>query len=188
MSLLSRIYSFVVDSAQTFLLAAAVFLVIYLFLFRPFQVNGASMEPNFENQEYVLTNLIALRFSKPQRGDVVVFKASVTNDQKDFIKRVIGEPGDIVFISNGDVYVNNEKLDESAYLAPAVKTYGGSFLAEGKTLLVPQGHYIVFGDNRGQSSDSREWGFIDEKSIIGTSFYVYWPVQQMRLIKNPFTN
>lgn len=188
MSLISKIYAFLVDSIQTLLLAAAVFLVVYLFFFRPFQVNGESMVPNFEDQEYVLTNLIGLRFARPQRGDIVVFKAASTNNQKDFIKRVIGVSGNIIFINSGEVYVDNEILDESAYLPEEVKTYGGSFLQEGKTVIVPDGHYFVLGDNREHSSDSREWGFVEESAIIGTSLYVYWPVQNMRFIKNPFTN
>src|SRR5690348_4757055 len=127
MFILRKIYSFFVDTIQSILLAASVFLIIYLFLFRPFEVNAESMFPNFQDREYILTNLIGLRFSMPTRGDVIVFKAPPDPD-KDFIKRIIGMPGDSVMLKGGDVYINNQKLDESAYLNPSVKTYSGSFL------------------------------------------------------------
>jgi len=129
MEILRKIYFFFLDTMQTVLLAASIFLVIYIFLFRPFQVSGESMFPTFKNRDYILTNLISLRFENPKQGDVIVFKAP-TDNEKDFIKRVIGVGGDTVSIKDGFVYVNDKKLDESAYLQPDVRTYGGSFLKE----------------------------------------------------------
>lgn len=186
MEVLRKVYFFVLDTMQTVLVAASIFLVIYIFLFRPFQVSGQSMFPTFKDKEYILTNLISLRFSDLKQGDVIVFKAP-TDGEKDFIKRVIGVAGDSVFLREGFVYVNGEKLDESAYLASDVRTYGGSFLHEDEPVTVPEGSYIVFGDNRPFSSDSREWGFLKESEVIGKSFFVYWPLDKMRTVKNPFT-
>lgn len=143
------------------------------------------MFPNFENKEYVVTNLIVLRFQTPKRGDVIVFKAP-PDKEKDFIKRVIGLPGDTVSLKEGSVYINEEKLNESAYLNSEVKTFGGAFLGDGQSVTVPQGEYLVLGDNRPYSSDSREWGFVKMSDIIGESFFVYWPVNRARVIKNPF--
>jgi len=183
--ILRKIYSFFVDILQTLLLAAAVFLVVYVFLFRPFQVNGNSMYPNFSDNEYVLTNIIGLRFENPKRGDVIVFKAPLDPD-KDYIKRVIGTPGDRVLIKNGAVYLNGKKLDESSYLDTSIKTYAGSFLKEEEEATMDKDAYFVLGDNRPYSSDSREWGFVLKQSIIGESFFVYWPLKSMGLIKNPF--
>lgn len=185
MSILRHIFSFFLDTIQTFILAASFFIVIYIFLFRPFQVNGASMYPSFENGEHVLTNLIALRLEDPKRGDVVVFK-SPTNEEKDFIKRVIGVPGDTVSILNGDVYVNQQKLDQSEYLKNSVRTNAGAFLREGQAVTIPSDNYFVMGDNRPYSSDSREWGFVKRGAFIGKSFFVYWPPNKMRLVKNPY--
>lgn len=145
------------------------------------------MYPNFYDKEYVLTNLIVLKFDNPKRGDVVVFKAP-TDPDKDFIKRVIGTPGDLVSVRNGYVFVNNLKLDESAYLSRDVITNGGYFLKEGSEVTVPQDSYFVFGDNRPYSSDSREWGYVKRAEILGESFVVYWPLARTRVIKNPFTN
>ena len=184
-SVLRKIYSFLIDTLETILLVGAVFLVIYIFLFRPFEVKGDSMYPNFEDGEYVLTSLISLRFSEPKRGDVVVFKSPIEED-KDFIKRVIGVPGDTVSITDGNVYVNGNFSDDNKFLSDSVETNPGSFLREGGAVTVPQGQYFVMGDNRPYSSDSREWGFVEKKKIIGISFFVYWPLSKLGRIENPY--
>lgn len=183
MSFLRKIYTILIDLAETLVIAGAIFVVIYAFLFRPFQVNGQSMYPNYENGEYVLTNLIGLRFKTVERGDVVVFE-SPANKEKDFIKRIIGVPGDEVMIKAGFVFVNSIKLDESEYLAPDVRTYAGAFIRDGEPETVPPDSYFVLGDNRNFSSDSREWGFVPSHKIIGKSFLVYWPVTKSRLVKH----
>src|SRR5215469_4438114 len=140
MGILKRIYLFFVDTIQTILIAASIFLVIYIFLFRPFQVSGDSMFPTYKDHEYILTNLISLRFGRVQRGDVIVFHAPPSRD-KDFIKRVIGLPGETVLLKDGYVYINSNKIDESAYLASTVRTYGGSFLKENQPFQIPQNEY-----------------------------------------------
>jgi len=185
MEVLKKIYAIIIDVMQTFLMAASIFLVIYIFVFRPFQVSGESMFPTFKNKEYILTNLIGLRFDHPHKGDVIVFKAP-TDNEKDFIKRIIGAAGDTIMLKEGSVYVNGDRLDESAYLPKDIRTYGGSFMKEEEAIVVPDGNFIVMGDNRPYSSDSREWGFLKEKDVIGLSFFVYWPVNSMRMVKNPF--
>lgn len=185
MAILRAIYTFFIDTVQTFLLAASVFLVIYIFLLRPFEVDGQSMYPTFHDGEMVLTNLISLKMGLPQRGDVVVLQAP-DDPEKDYIKRVVGLPGDTVMISSGDFYVNNKKFDESAYLASDVKTTGGAFLSENQPVVVPPRQYFVVGDNRSNSKDSRALGFIKQEAIIGKSFFVYWPPTRMRFLSNPF--
>ena len=179
-----KAYFFTLDLLQTVLLAASIFLVIYIFLFRPFQVSGDSMYPTFKNQEYILTNLIALRTNGLQRGDVIVFQAP-PDQEKDFIKRVIGLPGDTIELKQGFVYLNGKKLDESAYLHSDVRTYGGAFLKDSEPFTVPDDNYFVMGDNRPFSSDSREWGLLPRSKVIGKSFFVYWPINTMRVVKNP---
>ena len=185
MEILRKIYVFLLDSVQTFLIAAAVFLVIYLFLFRPYKVEGTSMYPNFYDQEYVLTNLITLRLQTPKLGDVIVFKAP-PEPEKDYIKRIIGVPGDKVSVKDGEVYLNGKILDESKFLKPSVKTFPGAFLKDSDEVTVPNDEYFVMGDNRNASSDSREWGFVKKDEVIGESMFVYLPLTRMRLVKNPY--
>jgi signal peptidase I len=186
MGFLRKIYTFLLDTVQSLLLVFAVFLVIYIFLFRPFQVSGNSMYPTFLDREYILTNIITLRFNKPKLGDVIVFKAP-PDPEKDYIKRVIGVPGDTVIIKNGKVYINSTLLNEGAYLDSTIKTYPGSFLAENVSVTVPPNSYFVLGDNRTGSSDSREWGFVSFGSIVGESLLVYWPFNKIEVIKNPYS-
>lgn len=178
-------YAFFIDIIQTLLLTFAIFLVIYIFLFRPFQVNGDSMYPNFSHKQYILTNIIILQFKKPKLGDVIIFRAPPDPD-KDYIKRVIGVSEDTISLKDGEIYLNGKLLNEEKYLNPLIKTYGGSFVQDGETVTVPIDSYFVMGDNRLESSDSREWGFVPIKSIIGQSFFVYWPLNKMSVIKNPY--
>lgn len=196
--ILRKIYAFLIDTLQSLLIAAVVFLVIYQFFLRPFEVKGDSMYPNFHTGSFVLTNVLSIRLTSPKLGDVVVFK-SPPEPEKAFIKRVIGVPGDTIRLDNGSIYLNNKLLDESAYIKPSVKTYGAAFLKEGQTETVPKNSYFVMGDNRPFSSDSREWGFIKKENcgfspsdllvgckIAGYSFFVYWPLSEAKLIKNPY--
>lgn len=185
MFIIRKVYAFLIDTIQSLLLAAAVFLVIYVFLFRPFQVNGESMYPNFRDKQYILTNIIALRFHNPKLGDVIVFKAP-PDPEKDYIKRVIGVPNDKIFIKDRHVYLNGKILNESAYLKPDVETNGGSFFRESQEITVTEENYFVLGDNRSNSSDSREWGFVPKKNIIGESFFAYWPIDSIGFVKNPY--
>lgn len=172
------------DTFQTFLMALAVFLVIYFFIARPFQVSGDSMFPTYKDREYIFTNILGVKLGHVTRGDVIVFRAPIEDD-KDFIKRVIGLPGDTVELKDGFVYLNGQKLDESAYLASNVRSFGGTFLADNVEKVIPDGSLFVLGDNRSASSDSREWGLLKENAVIGKSFFVYWPISEMHLVQNP---
>lgn len=181
MSVAQRIWRIFLDFAETIVIAGAIFVVVYAFLFRPFQVNGNSMFPTFQNGEYIFTNLITLRISPLKRGDVVVFKAPA-NQEKDYIKRIIGLPGDTVQIKDGYVYVNGQLLNEP-YEPKEYRTTGEAFMQDGQTVTVPQESYFVLGDNRPGSSDSRDWGFVTKNKIIGKSFFVYWPITRARLVQ-----
>lgn len=185
MEFVRRAWHWLVDLAETLAIAGAIFFIIYAFLLRPFQVNGTSMFPTFINNEFVFTNLLSQRFGQLKRGDVIVFKAPPSED-KDYIKRIIGLPGDTIKIQDNSVYVNGKKLNESKYLSPSVRTQGRGFAHEGEEIKVPTDNYFVMGDNRVYSSDSRDWGFVLKDKIIGESAFVYWPLNRMRFVHNPF--
>ncbi len=182
---LRKAFHFLLDIAETLVLSAVFFLIIYAFFVRPFQVNGLSMHPTFKDKGYVLTNIVGLHLANPKLGDVVVFK-SPPNHEEDFIKRILATPGDTIMIKGGAVYLNGKTLDESSYLKSDIITHAGSFLKEGQTITVPPDSYITLGDNRLYSSDSREWGFVPKDFIIGKSFFAYWPIEDMHIIKNPY--
>jgi len=139
------------------------------------------MDPTFHDKELLITNKIQYKLKNPVRGDVVIFK-SPRNKEIDYIKRIIGLPGDTVRLQNSIFYINGQKLDESSYLAPTVITSAGSFLSEGETITVPEGEYFVVGDNRPHSSDSREFGPIALNDFIGKALFRYWPISEFWII------
>ena len=173
MWLIKKFWVLFVDLVETLVVSLALFVLIYLFLFQPHQVEGRSMEPSFQNGEYILTDKISYRLRDPQRGDVVVFH-SPQDERVDFIKRIIATPGDTIMVSDNKVYLNGEPMDEPYTLDGA--TPQDTFLRDGAATTVPSNNYVVMGDNRLHSSDSRKWGFITRQHIVGRAFFRYWPL------------
>jgi signal peptidase I len=183
MSVIRAVGLFFLDFIETIVIALSIFVIIYIFLAQPHQVKGLSMMPNFVDGEYLLTNKISYRFEDPKRGDVVVFKAPL-NEEYDYIKRIIGLPGDTVSIRSSQVFVNNHQLDESSYLSTDILSRGGRFIGENGEYTLKSDEYFVMGDNRNHSSDSRDWGPVPRSNIIGRAWLVYWPLAQTGLVKN----
>jgi signal peptidase I len=176
----NRLGAFLFDMFETFVIALALVVVVYLFIASPHEVIGQSMEKNFHTGEYILANKFEYRISKPKRGDVIIFKHS---EAADFIKRIIGLPGDKVELNGGKFYINDKILEEP-YLAPENRiTPGGDFLEEGEFVIVPEGKLFVVGDNRNSSSDSRAWGFLDLTEIKGKAWLVYWPISSFHIVQ-----
>ena len=169
------------DFLQTIVLAAAMFVIIYLFVGQPHIVKGASMEPEFLNSDYILTEKVSYKFNQPERGDIIVFEAP-NRQNADYIKRVVGLPGETVMVKEGSVYVNGELLNESY---EPNNTDPAQFMKEGKEIVVPEDTYIVMGDNRPHSSDSREFGPVSIESIIGRAIIRYWPFGRITQIARP---
>lgn len=180
LDLVKRIGTFFLDTIETVVIALAIFVVIYLFLIQPHQVKGSSMYPNFVDGEYILTDKISYRFRLPARGDIIVFKAP-RDHEIDFIKRIIGLPGEVVKVTGDVVYVNDKQLPEP-YLPKDYVTKPGNFLTNDQNVIVPPDEYFVFGDNRSHSSDSREWGFVKKEEIIGKAWFRYWPISQLGFV------
>jgi len=181
-TLSKRIWLFFLDFVETIVIALAIFVVVYRFLFQPHQVKGNSMFDNYHDGEYLLTDKISYRFKEAKRGDVVVFKAP-RNEDYDYIKRLVGLPGDQVMIKENHVYVNGQLLDESGYLDLTIVTRPGSYSREGLTITVPQRAYFALGDNRDNSSDSRDWGPVPEENIVGKAWIRYWPLNKLGVIE-----
>lgn len=183
MESIKRAVAALFDFLQGIVVILALMVMVYLFVMSPQEINGASMEPNFYNGEFILTNKVEYRVGNPKRGDVVIFK-SPKNKDIDYIKRVIGLPGDTVALRHNAIYVNGNKLEE-AYLTPGVVIFGESYLHENQEVTIPQGKYFVLGDNRPHSSDSREFGPIAKENFIGKAFLRYWPFSQFGTIPHP---
>jgi len=179
---LKGIGQFFLDFIETIVIALAIFVIVYKFLMQPHQVKGNSMFDNFHNGEYVLTNKIAYQLNDPEVGDVVIFEAP-KNEDYDYIKRIVGMPGDKIMIKKGKVYINNQLFDEMGYLDSNTYTRTGSYLSEGQEIIVASDSYFVIGDNRDHSSDSREWGFVPLENIVGKAWIRYWPLNKMGMIK-----
>lgn len=180
-SAFSSMGQFMLSFLETIVVALVITVVLYLFIMTPHEVVGNSMHPTYKNGEYLMANKITYKVKKPERGDVIIFKYSETQD---FIKRIIGLPGDKVMLKDGKMYINGKQLDESDYLSSSIYTNGGDFLKEGQEITVPEGEYFVCGDNRPHSSDSRVFGPIALGRIKGKAWIVYFPFSQFRIVKH----
>jgi len=185
--------SFLLEIVKVFILALVIITPIRVFLFQPFFVQGASMEPNFEDGEYLIINELGYKkteigiggkdffsvspFKELERGDTIVFKYPKDPKQY-FIKRIIGLPGEKIKVSDGSVYIFNKEnpdgfiLDESEYLSGGATTPGDLAQNLGET------EYFAMGDNRFYSHDSRAWGPLDKKFVIGKVLIRAWPLNK----------
>lgn len=179
---LRKIGGFFLDIIETIVIALSIFLVIYLFFLQPHQVNGRSMVPNFQSGEYLLTDKVSYKMRDPARGEVVVFHAPETANCPtgtgcDFIKRILALPGESVAVRDNRIIVNGVATIET-YIPRDYQTLPGAF-TKGRTITLGPDEYFVSGDNRPFSSDSRAWGPIQKRDIIGRVFFRYWPVSEI---------
>jgi signal peptidase I len=169
---------FLVDILETLVLSVVLFVSINMISAR-IRVDGASMEPTLVSGEYVIVNRLSYRLGSPQRGDIIVFHFP-RDPKEEYIKRIIGLPGDEVEVKNGAVYVNGQLLNES-YLKVKMDYLG--------TWSVPEGQLFVLGDNRNNSSDSHDWGTVPMDYVVGKAVLVYWPPPAWGLIDHvPLAN
>lgn len=190
------------------LLETALFILLIFFIVRGivqnFKIEGSSMEPTLHSGQYILVNKLVyfhfdinapLRllpgqedlparviypFYQPRRGDIVVFEypQDVT---KDYIKRVVGVPGDEIDIRDGEVFVNGQQLNQP-YLEGFATYCVFGYACQSDTVTVPEGHIFVMGDNRGNSSDSREWGSLPFDRVVGQAWLIYYPIPEWGLV------
>lgn len=160
---------------STALISLTIFFIFYIFLVQPHRVKGESMTPNFEDGELILTEKVSYRFSTPKRGDVIVFKAPGQN-KVDYIKRIIGLPGDHLEINEGSIFINGKRL---------IEDYEIQVTESEVNLVIGDNQYFVLGDNRSASSDSRVFGPIDKSAIEGRAWVVYWPILKHTKFEGP---
>ncbi len=165
--------SLLTDTLVVVALAAATVWLLNALIVTRFRVEGDSMFPTLHSGEYVLVDRIGYRLADLHRGDVIVFQYPY-GPERDFIKRVIGLPGDVVAIEAGVVHVNGVALDEPYVPVPPTYTT--------RTLLGPNQLYVL-GDNRNNSADSHNWGALDRSYLVGRAIVVYWPLTSARLVE-----
>lgn len=184
---LAKAWEFVSELLHVVIISLAIILPVRYFLIQPFYVKGASMEPNFQDHEYLVIDELSYRFRDPARGDIVVFR--YPNDPSQYyIKRVIGLPGERVRVSDNGVWVfnashpNGTKLDESGYLDAAVPTNcDRQGINCDKDITMGADEYFLMGDNRENSSDSRLFGPVTRDFLIGRVWVRGWPPEKFRV-------
>jgi signal peptidase I len=185
--------SVVRDWAESIIIAFILAMVIRTFLVQAFKIPTGSMRPTLLEGDIILVNkfiygakipftdsrLPAVR--QPRRGDVVVF-IYPENPQKDFIKRLIGLPGETVEIKNGTIYINDKPLLDPMF--SSIYYYNrGDYGRESRKITVPADSFFVMGDNSASSQDSRYWGFVPYKNVLGNAILIYWPPQRIRMVR-----
>jgi signal peptidase I len=160
--------------------------LIRYFLFKPFYVKGASMEPNFYEREYLIIDELSYRFREPMRGEVVVFRFP-DNPKEHFLKRIIGLPGETVKISSGQVIIYNADHPEGIvidefYLPDDIATEGD------RLVTIEEDQFFLMGDNRPNSFDSRRFGSVDRSLIVGRAWIRGWPFSRAEIFSAPNLN
>lgn len=177
---------FIFEMVKIAVLAGITIGLIRYYLFKPFYVKGASMEPNFFEKEYLIIDELTYRFREPQRGEVIVFRYP-ENPKEYFLKRIIGLPGETIKISGGQVVIYNGDhpegvtIDES-YLPLDLLTEGD------RVIKISDTQYFLMGDNRPNSYDSRRFGPVDSSLIVGRAWLRGWPISRAQTFKAPEFN
>jgi len=172
----TRMRSLLHSWARDLVISLAISGFIILFLYQPVKVEGTSMMPSLEDQERIFVNKFVYRLEPISRGDIVVFRYP-RDPSKSYIKRVIGVAGDRIRIDGGQVYVNGEPLDED-YVPPA---YADS--RSYPETVVPPNCYLVLGDHRSMSNDSRDFGPVNQSYIYGKAVFGYWPMDKLGRVR-----
>lgn len=176
-----KIIGIILEVFQVLIISVAIIVPVRVFLIQPFSVQGASMEPNFFDREYLVVDELSYHLRTPMRGEVVVFHYPKDPSQY-FIKRVIGLPGETVEIVDGQVKIyndqfpNGEVLDEAMYLDQ-------DFTAAAQTVTLKAGEYFLMGDNRSASLDSRFFGPVNTDLIVGRVWVRGYPIDRWKLFQ-----
>ncbi|PIT90052.1 signal peptidase I [Candidatus Kuenenbacteria bacterium CG10_big_fil_rev_8_21_14_0_10_36_11] len=171
---------FAFETLKIIIISLIIILPVRYYLVQPFYVKGQSMEPNFHDNEYLIINEIGYRLNLPERGDIIVFKYP-KNPSEFYIKRIIGLPGETIKIKDNQIIIFNAEnpggkiLDENAYLASGTETAGNL------SVTLNDNEYYVLGDNRASSKDSRYFGPVDKKYIIGRTWLRGWPFDRIKV-------
>lgn len=177
---------FLLELIKVAVLAGVTIALVRYFLFKPFYVKGASMEPNFFDKEYLIIDELSYRLRAPQRGEVIVFKYP-ENPKEYFLKRIIGLPGERIKVAEGQVTVYNQEHPEGVVLNEPYLPADLLTVGERITVLT-ENQYFVLGDNRLNSYDSRRFGAVDKSLVVGRVYFRGWPFNRAQIIPEPTLN
>lgn len=179
------VWRFAAELVRTALIVALLAYGLRLFVLQPFVVEGSSMFPRFQTNDFLIVDKVSYHIKTPARGDIIVFKFPYDLNTN-YVKRIIGLPGDTVTIENGNVKVANETHPEGSVLAEPYLSAGSTTQLTSSSsknqFVVPDGQFFVLGDNRKASSDSREWGFLPASNIIGRAVVQVFPVKRASFV------
>lgn len=176
------------DWLKIFIVALIFALLVRKFIFSPIIVDGPSMQPTLHDRDQMIVNKFVYNVKDPNRFDIVIFHAS---EEKDFIKRVIGLPGEHVMVKDNVLYINGEKVNQpflqqnenTPAVYPIITNDFTLEMLPGHYEVIPEGYVLVLGDNRSNSTDSRSIGLISMEQIVGKTNLVYWPFERMHFVK-----
>lgn len=174
------------DWVKPLLIAAVLAIGIRTFLLGPYKIPTGSMRPVLMEGDRIFVDKISYRFREPGRGDIIVFKYPL-DPKKDFVKRLVAFGGETLEIREGQLYVKGRKLEAPPSITERFyyNRSDWAFGKEGQLITIPEGQLFVLGDNSAQSSDSRNWGFVPRRDVVGRAVVIWWPPKRFRLIKNP---
>jgi signal peptidase I len=169
----SRLRSWLFDWTETIVVAFILALIIRAFFVQVFWIPSGSMEPTLDIGDRIVVNKIIYNFREPRRFEVLVFRgiSSAGEAKKDLIKRLVGLPGETFEVKNGTLFVNGLPLEEKHSMNQDYADFG--------PVIIPPDAYFVMGDNRAASADSRYWGFLPRKNLIGPAFLRIWPLAKI---------
>lgn len=177
-----RLKSTIKEYAESIIIAFILAMVVRTFVIQAFKIPTGSMRPTLMERDRILVNKFIYRFREPERGDVVVFRYPL-DPRRDFIKRLIAKPGETVKIENGYIYINGERLNSPPVIKRIYYYNRGEFGDGPKPTEVPPNSYFVLGDNSAYSQDSRYWGFVPQKYLLGKALVIYWPIHRIGIIR-----
>jgi len=166
---------------QSIVIALVLALVVRTFLMQAYKIPSGSMKPTLIPGDRILVNKVVYRFREPERGDIIVFRSTI-EPKKDFIKRMVAKSGEILEIENGNIKINSEVVNDPQIFKNVYYYRKGDFISNKNEIQIPEDSYFMLGDNSLHSQDSRFWGVVPDKNIIGKAFLIYWPVTRIRWI------
>ncbi len=169
------------ENLESLVIAFILAMIIRAFVVQAYKIPTGSMIPTLKVGDRILVSKFIYKFWKPQRGDVIVFKYP-KNPRVAYIKRLIGLPGEKIQINNGHIYINGKEIEQKNINCRFYYNYGKNGEV-GEVYQIPPKSYFALGDNSANSRDSRYWGVVPKKNLIGRAFFIYWPPNRIRVIR-----